>query len=351
MASRSAESDRYPERAVLEGVPKIGFHKHLCLFVGSLHACLEYLGTPRDYDYLMGVSGAAFRRFWNRDDGGNVDLMYLAPEPYVRAFWAIGRAHRVIPATDREAMVDALKESIAAGKPVLGFGIIGPPECGIVAGYDRRGDVLVGYSYFQDPALPGYYEKADWYEEAEFHKNHPAPGGLGCIVIGESIATPPEREILVSSLEWAVDLARTAHRPETPNHLSGLAAYEGWADGLDVDADYPPGNEQILGVRTMVHGDQATMLEERRSAAKYLRGMAAVAPEVADELGAAATFYDETAGEMAGIWLWGESMGPEVGRGLADPAKRHGIAAHVRAAREKEVRAVEQLEKALAKLR
>src|SRR5512144_2186094 len=122
MASRSVEPDRYPERVVLEGVPKIGFHVNTNPFSGSLAACLEYLGAPRDYDYLMGVSGAAFRRFWNRDDGGNVDLMYLAPEPYVRAFRAIGRAYEVIPARDRDALVGALKKSIAAGKPVLGFG-------------------------------------------------------------------------------------------------------------------------------------------------------------------------------------------------------------------------------------
>ena len=93
MASRCAESDRYPERVVLEGVPKIGFHVSLCPFVGSLAACLEYVGAPCSHDFLMGVSGAAFRRFWNRDDGGNVDLMYLAPEPYRRAFRAIGREH------------------------------------------------------------------------------------------------------------------------------------------------------------------------------------------------------------------------------------------------------------------
>ena len=52
-------------RCVLEGVPKIGYGVHLCPFPGSLYAVMEYLGDPTEYDYLMGVTGAAFRRLWN----------------------------------------------------------------------------------------------------------------------------------------------------------------------------------------------------------------------------------------------------------------------------------------------
>jgi hypothetical protein len=70
------------QNKVLDGVPRIGFDVHMCPFPGSLYACLEYLGDPCDYDYLMGVTGAAFRRFWNRDDGGNIDLSYLGDEPF-----------------------------------------------------------------------------------------------------------------------------------------------------------------------------------------------------------------------------------------------------------------------------
>ena len=76
----------YPPRAILEGVPRVGYDIHLCPFPGSLYACLQYLGDPRDYDYLMGVTGAPFRRLWNRDDGGNVDLSYFGDEPFRRVF-------------------------------------------------------------------------------------------------------------------------------------------------------------------------------------------------------------------------------------------------------------------------
>lgn len=75
---------------VLPEVPRTAYDVHLCLFPGSPFAFLEYVGQPQKY-YLMGVTGACFRRFWERDDGGNVDLMYLAPEPHRRAFEALRR--------------------------------------------------------------------------------------------------------------------------------------------------------------------------------------------------------------------------------------------------------------------
>ncbi len=330
-----------PARAVLEGVPKIGYHVHCCPFPGTLMSIMQYLHDPCTYDYVMGVTGAAFRRLWQRDDGGNVDTMYLAPEPHERAFRALGYACRTVP-KDRAAMVEAIRESVGRGMPVIAFGIIGPPEAGIVAGYDRDGEVLYGYSYFQDGAVAGYYALDGWFEKMDRH------GPYGLIVIGDRVPRPPEREILTSTLQWAVDLARVPVRVE---HASGLAAYEAWAAGFEADADYPSNDLQVLATRVMVHGDQAMMLDERHNAAGYLRSMAKVAPEAGEHLKAAAALYDQVADHMPAIWLWGHSMGPEVGQAMVDRATRVGIARGIRAAGEVEARGVEALEKALAILK
>jgi len=142
-----------------------------------------------------------------------------------------------------------------------------------------------------------------------------------------------------------------------PDHIGGLAAYDAWADALEVDADYPPGNAEVLGVRVMVYGDQCTMLYERHSAAGYLRQMtggsssSAVAPEVADDLNAAAALYDETADHVQKLWPWGHDMGQVAQQGLSEANARREFAAHVRAAKAKEAEAVAHLERALAKLR
>ena len=39
----------------------------------------------------------------------------------------------------------------------------GPPEAGVVAGLDRDGLVLYGWTYFQEHK-EHYYEKSDWFE-------------------------------------------------------------------------------------------------------------------------------------------------------------------------------------------
>jgi hypothetical protein len=241
-------------------------------------------------------------------------------------------------------MFEALQESIDRGVPAISFGIIGPPEAGVVAGYDREGEVLYGWSYFQEQR-EHYYEKSDWFETMDRN------AGKGLIVIGaKQLTRPGEREILASSLRWAIDLERAPQREGVPDHVAGLAAYDAWADSLEVDADYPADDPQVLAWRVMVYGDQLTMLEERHSAARYLRQVASVAPEVTGQLESAAALYDAAADEVGPMWPWGYSMGEDAQQGLADPEARHSFAARVRVAKDAETQAVAQLEQALVAL-
>jgi len=338
----AAVADEYPVRAVIEGVPKVGFGVHLCPLPGSLYSVLEFIGDPVDYDYIMGVSGECFRRVWNKDDGGNVDAMYFEPEPHERIFRALGYEFTVAPRNDKAAMVAAIKESIAAGRPVLSTALVGPPEMGVVTGYDSGGETLIGWSYFQDAALPGYCEVPGWFEKLG--------GGprAGVIVLGERTGPiPTAKETLLSSLEWAIQLAHTEAWPGTADHLFGLAAYDGWADGLEVEADFPADDEEIMGTRSMVQGDQCVMLAERHSAASYLRAMAQQVPEVAEPLEEAARLYDEAADLVAQLWPWNQGPGPAANKGLTDAATRRGMAETVRAARGREAEAIGYLEQAV----
>jgi hypothetical protein len=335
--------NRISVNAILEGIPRIGYDVHLCPFPGAFYACLKYLGDPLDYDILMGVTGAAFRRLWNRDDGGNVDLSYFGDEPFRRAFEAAGYEYRVVP-PEKGAMIQAIRESIARGVPPISFGVIGPPEAGIVAGYQGDGGVLFGWSYFQE-GRERYYEKAEWFETMD------KGAGKGLIIIGaRKPARPSERDTLASSLAWAIELERTVSFPMLPNHIGGLMAYDAWAAAVEVDADYPADDPEVIATRVMVYGDQVTMLYERHAAANYLRKMAAVADEAAGPLNAAATCYDAVADLSSPLWRWGHSDQGEVRRALLDPALRRELAGFIRSAKAWEAQAVEHLERALATL-
>ena len=352
-------------RLVLKGVPKIGFHRRMCPFPAAVEAVLEFLGRPEPYDYLMGVSGAAFRRIWHRDDGGNVDLSRLQPEPHRLLFRAIGFDYHVLPAADGPVMTDAVKASIAAGKPVIGFGIIGPPEAGLVCGYDRGGEVLLGHSYFdfeKHPPEAPYYQKADWFEDmrgAQPQYGEPRP--MGMIVLGEPGPRPQPREVLRTSLAWAIDLARVSRRANLPSHVCGLAAYDAWAHALEVEADYedalidPDSDDltaprSIIETRVMVHGDQATMLYERTEAAAFLRRMAQHAGQGADLLQEAAGLYEQVG--KTNVWPWKAKhyMAKEVKEGVAVRDVRHRFARDIRQAAAAETQAVALLERALQAL-
>jgi hypothetical protein len=331
-----------PFQKILPDVPRIGFDKHLSPFPGSLFACLEYIKDPCYYDVLMALTGAAFRRLWNRDDGGNVDLSYFGDGPFQRVFAALGYDWYSYP-PEKDAMLDGIRESPNRVIPAISFGIFGPPEAGLVTGYDQASGVLYGWSYFQDQPAH-YYEKNDWFETM-------SKGQRGLIVLG--VRSSPRRTIsqaLGSTLEWAIDLSTTAHRPGLPEHISGLAACDAWADALEVDSDYPPEDSQTMGVRAMVYGDQAVMVEERHHAASFLRKAADEVNQAsgetgfADALRKAAGFYDQ-AGELRSIWPWGGVVAEAI-PSLSDPIQRRELATAIRNASNHEKAAVAELVKA-----
>ncbi|UCC63873.1 MAG: hypothetical protein JSV36_02095 [Anaerolineae bacterium] len=343
--NRISTSTHHSSRVVLDGVPRIGYDIHLCPFPGTLDAYCKYLGDPQDYDYLMGITGAPFRRLWNRDDGGNVGILRYEDEPFRQAFAALGYEWHTVPAdAEKETMIAAIKASLAQGRPVISFGIIGPPEPGLVTGYDEDGAVLYGWSYFQEQR-EHYYETRDWFETMD------KSGDVSLLTIGDRQPTRPSaREVFLASLQWALDLERTAHRPNLPDHLCGLAAYDGWADALEVDADYPADDGGTMGTRIMVYGDQCVMVEERHEAARFLRRMKGIVPQAADHLEAAAALYDQVGDRVTPLWPWSIDPGAGARQALADAHARRELAGHVRAARDREAEAVTHLERALAAL-
>jgi hypothetical protein len=96
--------------------------------------------------------------------------------------------------------------SIDRGVPVLAFGVVGPSDCCVISGYDEAGEVLLGWSTYQDipddhkiPHDPtGYFRKPNWHESLD-----------GYMLIGEKMAPLPRRVIYLDALRWAVKLART----------------------------------------------------------------------------------------------------------------------------------------------
>lgn len=379
MADQSRSSDG-PNRVVLEGVPKVGFYDGTRCpedvpFPSCLRAFLEYVGdscgckyAPAHdpawqcgctYAYLMGVSGAAFQLSWKPGwHGDSVDISHMSDDPaapFERAVEATGYAHVRVRREDggdneawfRQRIIESIRDH---GRPVLAFGVVGPPECCMIAGYDEGGDVLVGWSFFQgfpefatglefEPS--GYFRKRDWFVDTE-----------GLVVIGDKGDRPARRETDRRALEWGLQVMRT---PVTGgDRHNGLAAYTAWANHLLRDEDFATDDIGALWTRFIAHDDTVGTLAEGRWYGSLF--LAQVAQEggdwhMSEDLYHAAACF---AAEHALMWqVWGAVGGighsEEKVMKLAEPDARRKIVPIILGAQEKDAQAAEHIERALSR--
>ena len=318
------------------------------------------------YAFLVGVSGAAsflsWKEGWHED---NMVFSYLSRDPYAqerRALAALGYDYEIIPKQagrdDQDLFRRAIQASLQAGLPVLAYGVIGPPEPCLVSGYDPLTDALAGWNFFQNaPDFSaglefepgGEFRKADWFAETR-----------ALLVIRERHPHPPLQETVRQAFSWLLEVGRCpqvwpgADAPESYRQRhNGLAAYRAWADHLQRDQDFPAGDEACLRQRFRVHdGLVGTLAEARWYGAQFL--LEAANPDFHPPLSMAEAPYRAAACYAAQhdlMWeLWDLAGGighPEGFRLFADPAVRRRMVPVILAARDKEVEALEQIEKAL----
>jgi hypothetical protein len=371
---------------MLEGVPCVHFYAggKRCpediILPSVVRAMLEYLGetdygckhclgqNPEakvlcTYAFLVGVSGAASFLSWKEGwHGDNVAPFYMcadAEAPERRIFEAIGYEYEWVtkgPGHEDEALLRRrIRESIGRGMPVLGYGVIGPPEASIIAGYDESGDVLIGWSFFQDASTErepcGYYRKRDWFE------------GTECLlIIGEKTDKPSLEETCRQALSWMLQVARTPMvrpEPDAPewyqHRHNGLAAFEAWAEHLLRDEAWPADDEAVLRAHHQIHDDAVSTVAEARwygsvFMAQVVEGFAAGLGKrgrQAEILHAAACYAAEH-DLMWEVWELAGGIGnPEAYRAMADPGVRRAMAKVVRQAREQDARAAGHIERAI----
>jgi RNA polymerase sigma factor (sigma-70 family) len=353
-------SDRV--KHVLEGVERIHWTTTSCLcFVGSAVACMHHLGEEARGDYVMGVSGGAFKLFWEPPWAwGNCDLLLIGEEPVKRTFAALGYDYTMLPDYDRASPGDTkeryhkeIVRSIDEGRPVIALGVVGPPEACVIAGYDKGGEVLYGRSYFQEGGK-GYFSTDEWFENCH-----------GLILLGQKRMKPSPRQVLREALAWAVPLARQREfdrypldgaPPKRGGVISGFAAYDAMTEALlrDEDFAFPPEDTDSAELRCCAIGNDGLHLlyYKRQDAALFLRAMAGDEAAVSEDLRAAADVYSEEMEVLApSLNLVPNSFRPQQQRlKLCEPERRRKLAAIVREARAQEERAIGHLEQALAKL-
>lgn len=372
----------YPGRFVLEGVRRVHFFEggprcpeDVC-YPSCVAACLEYIGEDLGcreisahgepwrldwgYTFVMGVSGSAFRLSWR--DGwhnDNVEIMYMSDDPaapFVKPFEAVAYGCEILLMKEgrdnRAYFLERIKQSVVdKHRPLIAFGIIGPPESCIVTGYDEGGDALIGWNFFQNmPEVnagvefepSGYFRKRDWFRGTDD----------SFVIIGDKTQRPPLHDVYRRALDWGLKVLRTREVSiyEGPRY-SGQSAFDAWAEHIAREEEFHTADFSALRQRHSVHDDAiSTVAEGRWYGAQFLKGMADDEPAMREELLAAAACFEGEHDLMWKIWGLGGGNGRSDNhiRQFAQPEARRSMVPLILAARNKDAEAACHIEKALS---
>lgn len=261
------------ESTILYGVKKVGYGVGgYTPYPSCLKSCANYLGEDVDYAYIMVLTGAAFRFTWNSTcwDMSNVDIFHTldcSNDIYGLGAKALGRRFEFLERnenTTKEEFFQFIKEHIDAGYPCIALGIVGPPEAGIVTGYQENGKELLGWSFFQDENQwatkvehneNGYYITDQWWENEDTQ----AVMCMGEILTDKTDITGILRNG-IKILEGRKDA----------DYCKGVLAYEAWRKMLADETEF----QSAVGIEDKIicHDDAVgSLMDSRGSAAAYFK--------------------------------------------------------------------------------
>lgn len=338
------------DSCILYGVPKVEYSFEECTpFPSSLRACLNYMGQDISYAYLIAASGAAFRLRWNTHfwDGGNVDVMCIYDNPsdvFKHTLAAAGRKYTILErntGASKDDFISFIKKEIDDGRPLIGLGIVGPPEACIITGYKDNGETLLGWNFFQhNPEFAkdittdesGYFICDNWWEN---------PNTKGLIAIGEELLEKTSiKDILINSIDV---LSKTL----VGEYAGGQEAFNAWANSMSDESQFPKNAVMpILLDRIMCQFDAITMISEGRAyAACFIEWVGTVFPKIQEKCLKVSIYFKEESkitNKMAED-LGGWQHGMEQMKNLANPSIRKEIVKLIYKAKELDLKALELL--------
>ena len=285
---------------VLEGVEKLQWGKgQENTFIGALTAAMRAIGEDVTYDYLMGVSGAAFRLHFHQPgwcpSSPDGTCGFNHAEPAMKALGYIVEGHWT--REDKPEAVnktrEAIVQSINKGYPVVAIDLINTPDYGVIVGYSDGGKKFLCRTYF---------DKTEGYSQAE-------KWPWVVLVIKEKGKVPDRRESLLRSLEIAVELANTDRYPghaEKTFYASGFGAYKTWAANLLDESRFEKLDEKELNRLTHTNGwCYLSLVDAREAAVRYLKLIEGEFDrESATHLSKAAGLYEEIVEKLKDGWKY-----------------------------------------------
>jgi len=262
----------------ISGLPELRFGKGMdCTFFGALNACLRHLGEQVSYEYLMGVSGAAFATRFRKDWSPSSADPTVTPDHAKTAMEAVGYSYDWIGS----GMPDAgqlVMDSVGAGVPVVGMQLSGYPDWGLIVGYTRGGDTWVCRTY---------HDKGSAYWETM----RLSPSML---LLGEKGKAPGMSASVRRSIELAVQFGKGEKKPSDPRYEAGPGAFDAWIAALQSPELAQTTGKQLETIQHINAWLYGCLIDARTAGVTYLRWAAKLLKDDAGKsAGEAADLYDE----------------------------------------------------------
>jgi len=226
-------------------------------FIRSTQLTLNALGENYSYEFLMGISGAAFRLHFNPDwcpssadstTGFDVSKVLFKSLGYKSELRSIDDNNF----EDIKSLYRKIIAQINLGIPIPAINLKVCPEWGIITGYLKNKPGILCRTYFDKTDEYSLAEHAPWLS----------------FFIGEKGEAMNDDEIFKNSLEIAVELSKTDKFGE---YKSGYSAFKKWIDELKIQSE---------SIKTFVFKEYEinltifnSLLDSRRAAVGYLTSM------------------------------------------------------------------------------
>ena len=299
----------------------------------TIHAHDRDYTKRKLYDAILSASGMAFGLLWHKEQcPSSFDLTQVNEHNNTirYAFDYVGYNCEIVDKIHASfnEMKSLITESIDEGRPVLAFGIVGPPECSIVCGYDSGGDTLFGWSHFQsyntdDCENNGMFHRSGWYDD------------IWKIVLCRDKKEP---EIDLKDIIRRGITISTAD--ELSGYYAGTVAYDAWVKYISDPAYEAMGDQELRGKYWFHHA----MVGNHAEARCYLGGFLHESAGDDIKLHKIADLYNQIHDTC---WrVWGAAGGIDAGDAymcLRDREKREKIVQLIREIEGLDFSAAEQL--------
>lgn len=281
-----------------------------CALVLALQTAMKYLGQTVDYDYLMGVSGAAFLFYVNRDQPVVAEWCEAMRERWLHIISdALGLELRLVD-MDKTAFDSDPEEhfhtqfgnevigSLEARRPCLAYSCFEGGKWDIITGFsDGR---LLCRSIHNPVSTSGLIDHIQPYEY-----NTLWPSKI--ILIGEKKRITPRVDLIRRSLEVGLKIGRGLTNGQGQKTLTGPCALSRWADLLCEE----PNRGAAEGHQRL----KRTFIDSRLSLERFLRWVQSeLGPELGPEVGFAREHFARSFEILMSIDMTDEAMSEEGSR-------------------------------------